>query len=130
MKAIAHPLVVGSVLGGLVTGLIAGTFLDGLAVLVWSGSLAASAAVAVAVCWWRPGLDAAAWKVWLATTFASPLMLASLGWSIAQWECLVGGRTGWECLFAGVGPIVAVTCLPPPLIGLLARRLFRPRPPG
>jgi hypothetical protein len=54
-------------------------------------------------------------------TLVNPLMLAAMFWSIDQWECLFAGRTGWNCMFADVGPFVAMLCLPPPLAGLATR---------
>ena len=130
MRFVGHPFVVGSVLGGVATGLVAGLLLGVLDVATFTGALAANAAVTALICWWRPGLDTAAWKLWLAATLANPLLLAALGWSIDQWQCLAGLRRGWDCILAGLGLLVALSCLPPPLIGLLARRLFRRRLPG
>ncbi|MBL6615723.1 MAG: hypothetical protein ISP49_14130 [Reyranella sp.] len=67
------------------------------------------------------GLEAAGWKLWLVATFANPLMLSGIAYSIDQYDCLVGGRTGWDCMFSDVGPLVAAACLPSPLIGLAVR---------
>lgn len=130
MAFAGHPFVVGSVIGGLVTGLVGGILLGVLDVATFTTVLAANAAVTALICWWRPGLDSAAWKLWLAATLANPLLLAALGWSVEQWQCLAGLRRGWDCIVAGVGPLVALSCLPPPLIGLLARRLVGRRPAG
>lgn len=113
--------VYGNVAGGLVTGIVGGAFLDLKAVLVFSALLAANAAIVSLICWWRPGFEAAAWKLWLMATFANPLMLGALAFSVDQYECLIGGKTGWNCMFATIGPLVAGVCLAPPIIGLLAR---------
>lgn len=126
MTFVTHPFVVGSVLGGLVGGILLGV----LDVATFTGALAANAVVTALICWWRPGLEAAAWKLWLTATLVNPLLLAAVGWSIDQWGCLTGARSGWDCILAGVGPLVAAACLPAPVLGLLARRLFGRRPAG
>lgn len=113
--------VYGNVIGGLITGIVAGAFLDLKAVLIFSTVLAANAAIVSLACWWRPGFEATAWKLWLMATFANPLMLVALGFTIDQYECLVGGKTGWNCMFAGIGPLVAGVCLAPATIGVLMR---------
>ncbi len=116
-----HPFVYGHVIGAFVVGVASGATLDLKAVLVFSSLLAANAAIGSLVCWWRPGFDAAGWKLWLVATFANPLMLSGIAYSIDQYDCLVGGRTGWGCMFSDVGPLVAAACLPSPLIGLAVR---------
>jgi hypothetical protein len=116
-----HPFVLGHVLGAFVVGGASGATLDLKAVLVFSSLLAANAAIGSLVCWWRPGFEAAGWKLWLAATFANPLMLSGIAYSIDQYDCLVGGRTGWDCMFSDVGPLVVAACLPSPLIGLAVR---------
>ena len=113
--------VLGHVLGALVIGAVAGAFLDLMAVATFSGVLAANAVVSSLVCWWWPGLGARWWKLWPMATFASPLMVAALAWSLEQWDCLVAGKTGWSCMLAWLGPDVAGACLPSPLVGLAAR---------
>jgi hypothetical protein len=120
-----HPFVLGHVIGALITGVVAGAFLDLKAVLVFGGLLAVNALIGSLVCWWRPGLEAPGWKLWLAATFANPLMVAAIAWSFEQYDCLAGGRTGWNCMFADVGPLTAAACLPSPLIGLAVRWLRR-----
>jgi hypothetical protein len=115
------PFVLGHVAGAFVTGAIAGAFLDFTAVMVFSGSLAASAAVSALVCRWWPGFAAAGWKLWLAGTLGNPLLLAAVAFSVDQYDCLVGERTGWNCMFSDAGPLVAGLCLPPPLVGLALR---------
>jgi hypothetical protein len=116
-----HPFVLGHVIGAAITGIVAGAFLDWTAVATFSGVLAANAAIGSLVCWWRPGLGAAGWRLWLTASFANPLMVAAIAFSLDQYNCLLGRQTGWNCMFADVGPLTAAACLPSPLIGLLAR---------
>jgi hypothetical protein len=116
-----HPFVLGHVVGAFVVGAVGGATLDLKAVMVFSSLLAANAAIGSLVCWWRPGFDAAGWKLWLVATFVNPLMLSAIAYSIDQYDCLVGQRTGWPCMFSDVGPLVAAACLPSPLIGLAVR---------
>lgn len=116
-----HPFVYGHVVGALITGAVSGAFLDWVAVASFAGVLAVNAVIGSMVCWWRPGFDAAGWKLWLMACFANPLMLAAIGFSLEQYECLLGRRTGWNCLFADLGPLAAAACLPSPLIGLAVR---------
>jgi hypothetical protein len=116
-----HPFVYGHVIGAFVVGAAAGAFLDLKAMMIFSSLLAANAAIGSLVCWWRPGFDAAWWKLWLVATFATPLMLAAIAFSIDQYDCLIGQRTGWNCMFRGVGLDTMMACLPSPLIGLAVR---------
>ena len=116
-----HPFVYGHVIGAFVVGAVAGAFLDLKAMMIFSSLLAANAAIGSLVCWWRPGFDAAWWKLWLVATFATPMMLAAIAFSIDQYDCLIGQRTGWNCMFRGVGPFTVTACLPSPLIGLAVR---------
>jgi hypothetical protein len=116
-----HPFVLGHVIGAAITGVVAGAFLDWTAVATFSSLLAANAVIGSLVCWWRPGLGAAGWKLWLTASFANPLMLAAIAFSLDQYNCLLGRQTGWNCMFADVGPLAAAACLPSPLVGLLAR---------
>ena len=111
----------GQVLGAFVTGAVAGAFLDWKAVQLFSSALAANAVVTSLICWWWPGFSAAWWKLWLTATFANPLMLGAIAWSVDYWGCFVGTRSGWGCLFYDMGRDVMVLCLPAPLIGLAAR---------
>ena len=116
-----HPFVYGHVVGAFMVGGVAGAFLDLKAMLVFSSLLAANAAICSLVCWWRPGFEAAWWKLWLVATFANPLMLSAIAFSIDQYDCLTGQRSGWNCMFSDVGPLTAMACLPSPLIGLAVR---------
>jgi len=116
-----HPFVYGHVVGAFLVGAVAGAFLDLKAVLVFSSLLAANAAIGSLVCWWRPGFEAAGWKLWLVATFANPLMLSAIAFAISSYDCLVGNQTGWNCMFVDAGPDVIEACLPSPLIGLAVR---------
>ena len=101
-----HPFVYGHVVGALLTGAVAGAFLDSTAVMVFSSVLAGNAVIGSLVCWWRPGFEAAGWKLWLMATFANPLMLSAIAFSIDSYGCLIGERSGWNCLFTDAGPDV------------------------
>jgi len=122
-----HPFVLGHIGGALVAGAVAGTFLDALAVVTFAGVLAGNALLVTLICWWRPGLNASGWKLWLTASLANPLVLAGAVWSALQYECLVGKKSGWNCLLDDVGPFVVGMGLLPPLFGLAARGLMRRR---
>ena len=116
-----HPFVWGHVLGALVVGAVSGAFLDAKAVMTFSSLLAANAVISSLVCWWRPGFEAAGWKLWLVATFANPLILAGIAFSIDQWGCLFKPIKGWSCMFSDLGWMATAACLPSPLIGLAVR---------
>jgi hypothetical protein len=121
-----HPFALGHVIGGLLVGAVAGAFLPNpMMVLIGAASLAGCAAVSSAVCWWRPGFEAAAWKLWPVAVLASPLMIAALGYMVGEWECIAGTRRGWNCLGAALAVVVALLCLVPPFGGLLWRWWYR-----
>ncbi len=120
-----QPFVLGHVVGALVVGGVAGAFFDLKALLVFSTLLAANAAIGSLICWWRPGFEAAWWKLWPVATFANPMMLAAIAFSIDQYDCLTGQQSGWNCMFSDVGPLTVAACLPSPIIGLAARWLKR-----
>jgi hypothetical protein len=40
-----------------------------------------------------------------------------------NYDCVVGQKTGWDCMFSGAYPLVMGICLIPPLIGLAVRWL-------
>ncbi|HYR65038.1 MAG TPA: hypothetical protein VEP47_02860 [Reyranella sp.] len=107
-----HPFVVGHVIGAAITGVVAGAFLDWQAVVSFSAVLALNAVIGSLVCWWRPGFEAAGWKLWLMASFANPLMVAAIAFSLDH----------------DVGPLTAATCLPSPLVGLAARWWRKRRP--
>ena len=120
-----HPFVYGHVIGAFLVGAVAGAFLDLKAVLVFSSLLAANAAIGSLVCWWRPGFEAAWWKLWPVATFANPMMLSAIAFSINQYDCLTSQQSGWNCMLSDVGPLTVAACLPSPIIGLAARWLKR-----
>lgn len=130
--------VVGQVVGALVIGAAAGAFLDMLAVMTFGIGMMLGAAVSALACRWWPGYAAPGWRLWLAGSLANPLLLGALGLSLQDYECLLGQKTGWSCMFADVGPMVAGVCLIPPLLGVGLRWLRKgprdrrptPRPPG
>ena len=101
--------------------MVGGAFLDLTAVLVFGAVLAVAAIVSASICSRWPKFDAAAWKLWLVATFANPVMIAGLFWTIAMRDCLTGEITGWDCLFAEVGLVASAGCLPSPIVGLLVR---------
>ena len=68
---------------------------------------------------------AAWWKLWPVATFANPMMLAAIAFSINQYDCLTGQQSGWNCMLSDVGPLTVAACLPSPIIGLAARWLKR-----
>jgi hypothetical protein len=116
-----HPFALGQVIGALAIGVLSGALFNLLAVLVFCLGLAAGAAVSALVCRWRPGFDAAGWKLWLVGTLANPVTFLALAYSASEYECLIGRRTGWDCLLVEIGPFVAgLGCLPP-IVGLLVR---------
>jgi hypothetical protein len=122
-----HPFILGDIGGALIAGAIAGAFFDKVAVMVFAAILAGNALIGVPICWWRPGFKAAAWKLWLMATLANPLMIAGVVWSLIQYDCLVGEKSGWNCMFSDVGPFAAGMSLLPPFLGmavlLASRRL-------
>jgi|EndMetStandDraft_4_1072995.scaffolds.fasta_scaffold539120_2 small basic protein len=122
-----HPFLLGQVIGALAVGLFTGVFLNIPTIVVFCLSLAGGAAVSALICRWRPGFDAAGWKLWLVGTFANPVMLAALAFTASEYECLLGRRTGWDCILSGIGPFIAGLCCLPPIVGLLARWWARRR---
>jgi hypothetical protein len=125
-----HPFVYGHVIAAVVAGSIAGAFLDLKAVMVFSSVLAAGAIVSALVCWRWPGFTAVGWQLWLIGCLANPLFLAAVAFSADQYECLLGRKTGWNCMFSDLGPLVAGMCVLPPLGGLLWRWWKRRRTPA
>lgn len=118
------PFVWGHVLCALLTGLVGGSFLDLTAVLTFGAGLFTAAIVSSLVCWRWPTFDGPAWKLWLVATFANPVMIAGLIWTVAMRDCLIGELTGWDCLFAEVGLVACAGCLPSPIAGLVVRRFW------
>ncbi|MDP2378542.1 hypothetical protein [Reyranella sp.] len=116
-----HPFVMGHLIGAVMTGAIAGAFINPQASFIAAVSLAAGAAISSVVCQWRPGVEAPAWKLWSVAVFANPLMIAALVFMAVDWECVVGARRGWDCLGAAMAIAAAGLCLLPPVGGLLWR---------
>jgi hypothetical protein len=122
-----HPFAAGQVIGALAVGMLTGAFLNMTTIVLFCLSLAGGAAVSALVCKWRPGFEAAGWKLWLVGTLANPVTLAALAFSASEYECLLGRHTGWDCILSGIGPLIAgLGCLPP-IFGLLARWWARRR---
>jgi hypothetical protein len=105
----------------MIVGTVSVEVLNWMAGVAFSGLMGISAAIGSLVCWWRPGLDAAGWKLWLMASFANPMMLVAVYFTVDQYDCLIGRSTGWDCMFADLGPMMAAVCLPSPLIGLAVR---------
>lgn len=127
MRALS-PFVYGHVLGALSIGAVGGSFLDLRAILTFAAAMAVGAAASAVVCRWWPGYDAPGWRLWLAGALGNPLLLVALGFSIDSYDCLTGKRTGWDCMFSDIGPIVVGVCILPPLFGLALRWLWGPSP--
>lgn len=118
------PFVYGHVLGALLIGAVCGSFLDVRAIFTFAIAMTVGAAASAMVCRWWPGFAAAGWRLWLTGALGNPLLLVALGFSIDSYECLLGRRTGWNCMFSDIGPLVAGVCLLPPLFGLGLRWLW------
>jgi hypothetical protein len=116
-----HPFVMGHLIGAVMTGAIAGAFSDPRAAFIGALALFGGALVSSFVCQWWPGVEAAAWRLWLAAVFTNPVVIAALGFMAVDWECLAGVRRGWHCLAAAMAILVAGLCLLPPFGGLLWR---------
>jgi hypothetical protein len=87
------------------------------AIFTFAIAMAVGAAASAMVCRWWPGYDAPGWALWLTGAIANPLLLVALGFSIDRYDCLLGKRTGWDCMFSDIGPMVVGVCLLPPLVG-------------
>jgi len=118
------PFVYGQVLGALLVGAVCGSFLDLRAIFTFAIAMAVGAAASAMVCRWWPGYGGAGWRLWLTGAIANPLLLVALGFSIDSYECLLGKRSGWDCMFADIGPMVVGVCLLPPLLGIGLRWLW------
>jgi hypothetical protein len=123
-----HPFVMGHLIGAVMTGAAAGAFINPQAAFIGALALFGGALVSSFVCQRWPGVEAAAWKIWPVAVFASPVMLAAVGFMAADWECVVGMRRGWNCLTAAMAILAAGLCLVPPVAGLLWRGWKRRRP--
>src|SRR4051812_28984543 len=121
---VLSPFPCGQILGALLIGAVGGSFLDLKAIFIFAVAMGIGAAASAMVCRWSPGYDAAAWRLWLTGALGNPLLLVALGFSIEEYECLLGRRTGWNCMFSDIGPLVTGVCLLPPLLGLALRWLW------
>jgi hypothetical protein len=113
----------GHVLSALLLGLTGGAFLDVQAVLMFSGAMAVSALVSGLVCWRWPGFAGPGWQLWLVGTIANPLFLIAAFFAYQDFDCMVGRKSGWDCLLTDLEPTVMGICLVPPLIGRAVRWL-------
>ena len=120
MKRI-HPFVWGHIAAALVAGAGIGATLDVQAAIMAAIGLMAGAIISSTVCWWKPGLDAPAWRLIPVAIIANPLMLLALGFIVVDADCVIGNKRGWDCVGAAIGIIVAGVCLVPPFGGWLCR---------
>lgn len=110
------------VLSAALIGALGGSLvLDVVAIVLFAVAMAAGAAIAAFACSRWPGVAAPAWKLWPAAVVFNPMVLLGAGYAIASWECVVGTKTGWSCLFTDLGPMLCALGLAPPTIGLIAR---------
>lgn len=126
-----HPFTMGHLIGAAIVSGAVGMFLPYarfaptmmLTFFALTMVLAFVVATAVSsfICQWWPGLEAPAWKLWLTAVFVNPVMLSALGFMAVDWECVVGGRRGWDCLAAAMAIFVTGLCLLPPFGGLVWR---------
>jgi hypothetical protein len=123
-----HPFVIGYTVGAAVVGLATGSLLGALAALAGVVIGAGGALVSCLVCWGWPGLEARPVVLWPVAVLANPVMLVALGLMIDGSQCLIGDRSGWDCMAPAVAVFVAILCLLPPFGGLLWRRLRRQLP--
>ena len=104
------PFALGQVVGALVIGAVAGSFFDARAIMTFALVMTLGAAASALVCRWWPGYAAPGWRLWLAGALANPLFIVALAFSIDSYECLLGTRTGWGCMFSDIGPMVVGVC--------------------
>jgi hypothetical protein len=116
-----HPFVMGHLIGAVMTGAVAGAFINPQAAFIGAVALFGGSLVSCFICQWRPGVEAVAWKLWPVAVLANPAMLAALVFMAVDLDCLVGARRGWDCLAAAMAILVAGLCLMPPVGGLLWR---------
>ena len=102
-------------------GVAAGALVDWQTVWVFGRWMTGGALVSTLVCWEWPGFAGRWWKLWLTAVLANPQFLAGLAWSWVDRECLLHDTGPWKCMFTGMGPGIAIACLPPPLLGLTLR---------
>jgi hypothetical protein len=116
-----RPFVMGHLIGAVMTGAIAGAFVSPRFAFIAALALLGGAIVSCFICQWRPGVDAAAWKLWAVSVIANPVLLAALVFMARDWQCVLGMRRGWDCFSPAMAIIAACLCLLPPLGGLLWR---------
>jgi hypothetical protein len=117
-----HPFVWGHIAAAAIAGAGVGASLDAQAAIMGAIMLAAGAVISSTVCWWKPGLDAPAWRLIPVAILANPLMLAAVGYLLfVDLDCVLGNRRGWNCLGMAIALVVAGACLVPPFGGWLWR---------
>lgn len=116
-----HPFALGQVIAAFAVGAFTAAFFNLIAVIVFCVILTVGAGLSALICKWRPGFEAPGWKLWLMGTFSNPLTLSALVYSTSEYECLLGQRTGWDCMLVEVGPFVAGIGCVPPIVGLVVR---------
>ena len=114
-------------LSALLLGFAGGAMLDLKAVLVFCGVMAGCALASALVCRLWPGFDGAGWKLWLVGVIANPLFLTATFFAYQDRDCLIGAKTGWDCMFSQAFPLGMAICLVPPPVGLTLRWLARRR---
>ena len=116
-----HPFVWGHIVAALIAGAGLGATLDAQAAIMGAIALMAGAVISSTVCWWKPGLDAPAWRLIPVAILANPLMLAAIGFILADADCVLGNKRGWDCLGAAIAIILSGVCLVPPFGGWVGR---------
>ena len=116
-----HPFVMGHLIGAVMTGAIAGAFISQRVAFIAGLALLGGAIASSLVCQWRPGVEAAGWKLWSVAVLANPIMIAALAFMAYDWQCVLGLHRGLDCLVAAMAIVAASLCLLPPLGGLLWR---------
>jgi hypothetical protein len=112
----------GMVFSAALIGALGGSLVLSLgAIVAFAVGMAVGAAIAAFACSRWPGLSAPAWTLWPAAVAFNPMVLLGAGYSMANWECVVGKTTGWSCLFTDLGPMLCGLGLVPPSMGLIAR---------
>jgi cell division protein FtsX len=125
-----HPFVMGHLIGAVMTGAIAGAFIGPQAAFMAALILLAGAVASCLICQWWPGVEAPVWKLWPVAVLANPVLIASFGFMVVDWECVAGTRRGLNCLPVAMAMVTAGLCLLPPVGGLLWRWWKRRRAPA
>jgi hypothetical protein len=116
-----HPFALGQVASAFVVGTLTAAFFNLGVVVLFCAILALGAGSSALICRWRPGFDAPGWKLWLTGTLANPVTLGAVIYSAREYECLLGQRTGWDCMLVEIGPFLAAIGCAPPLVGIVVR---------